>query len=75
MQNERNLTDRLGPWVTLALTMLYIFAMDLYFEYIISQEMDSIVQISATFLALFYTVWQIKLIVNQINKLIKKEIE
>jgi ACR3 family arsenite efflux pump ArsB len=72
MQNEKNLMDRIGPWTTVALTLIYVFLMTLYFEYIISQEMDTVIQGIATFLALFYTWWQMKLILNQFTKLFKK---
>jgi hypothetical protein len=39
-----------------------------YFEYIINREMNEIVQSIASVIALMYTAWQIKLIVNFINK-------
>ena len=72
MQNEKNLMNRIGPWATVALTLVYLSVITAYFEYVISQEVDAIIQGSATFLAIFYTWWQINLIINQFTKLFKK---
>jgi hypothetical protein len=72
MKNEKDLLERVGPWATVALTLIYFSVITFYFDYVISQEMDEIVQGVATFLAIFYTWWQIKLVVTQINKLFKK---
>jgi ACR3 family arsenite efflux pump ArsB len=72
MENEKNWIEKIGPWTTVALTLVYLSLITFYFDYVISQEMDEIIQGAATFLAIFYTWWQIKLVVTQINKLFKK---
>jgi hypothetical protein len=45
--------------------------MNLYFDYIISREVDALVQIIASFIALGYTSWQLQIIINYIIKTIK----
>jgi hypothetical protein len=72
MENEKNWIEKIGPWTTVALTLVYLSLITFYFDYVISQEMDEIIQGAATFLAIFYTWWQIKLVLTQINKLFKK---
>lgn len=58
----------LGLWGTIASVFIYISVIGMYGEYVISQPMDSTIQLIATFVALFYTVWQTKLILNFIKK-------
>ena len=58
-------------WHVLALTVVYFFIMNLFFDYVISREVDSLVQLGASFIALVYTVWQIQIIISYINKTIK----
>ena len=72
MESHKNSIEKIGPWATVALTLVYLSLITFYFDYVISQEMDEILQGAATFLAIFYTWWQIKLVLTQINKLFKK---
>jgi hypothetical protein len=58
-------------WHVLASLLVYIFIMNLFFDYIISREMDSIVQLITSFIALVYTSWEIQIITSYINKTIK----
>lgn len=58
-------------WHVLASLLVYIFVMNLFFDYIISREMDSLVQLITSFIALVYTSWQIQIITSYINKTIK----
>lgn len=65
---------KLGLWGVVGTTMIYMYVMNLYFRYVVNSEVDEILQIGATFMALIYTVFQIKLIVKEvINYLEKKE--
>jgi hypothetical protein len=78
MKNEKKLSLKIGPWGVVALTIAYIAIMNLYFEYCISREFDPILQMVSTLIAIYYTWWQIKLIVNTIinyitNKIKKEE--
>ena len=58
-------------WHVLASLLVYIFVMNLFFDYIISREMDSLVQLITSFIALVYTSWEIQIITSYINKTIK----
>jgi nitrogen fixation protein FixH len=58
-------------WHVLASLLVYIFVMNLFFDYIISREMDSLVQLITSFIALVYTSWQIQIITSYISKTIK----
>jgi hypothetical protein len=58
-------------WHVLASLLVYICVMNLYFDYIISREVDALVQIIASFIALGYTSWQLQIIINYIIKTIK----
>jgi hypothetical protein len=58
----------LGMWGTIATVFIYVFIVGKYGEYVINREVDYIIQLIATFVVLFYTVWQIKLISNFINR-------
>ena len=71
-QNEM-LKFKLGLWGVVGTTMIYIYIMNLFFSYVINREVDEILQIGASFIALFYTVFQIKLIVKEITNLFNKK--
>ncbi len=71
MKNETNLMDRIGPWSTVALTLVYVGLMSLFFDYVISREVPIELQTIAAFAALYYTWWQLKLIVTKLSTLIK----
>jgi hypothetical protein len=58
-------------WHVLASLLVYIYVMNLYSDYIISREVDALVQIIASFIALGYTSWQLQIIINYIIKTIK----
>ena len=58
----------LGMWGTIASVFIYIFIVGQYAEYVINREVDGIIQLIATWVVLFYIVWQIKIISNFINK-------
>jgi hypothetical protein len=47
--------------------------MNLFFNYVINREVDEILQIGASFIALIYTAFQIKQIVKEVINLFKKE--
>jgi uncharacterized membrane protein YjjP (DUF1212 family) len=64
---------KLGLWGVLALTFLYLFIVGLYFEYIINREVDILVQYLFSFVVLYYTVFQIKLIFNSLFKFNSKK--
>lgn len=57
---------KIGWWGLVGLTILYLYIMSLYFHHVMSTSVDEILQIGATFLALVYTVFQVKLIVNKV---------
>jgi hypothetical protein len=64
------IVNMLGLWGTIILTFIYGVIMGMFFDYIISREMDGFIQGSAIILALAYTVFQIKLVLTfVINKL------
>ena len=65
----------LNKWVVLALTFIYIVVMNFYFEYIINREVDSLIQVICTFVALMYTVFQLSLIASSLLKTINKKEE
>lgn len=64
---------KLGLWGLVGTTIIYIYIMNLFFNYVINREVDEILQIGASFMALIYTVFQIKLIVKEVINLFKKE--
>jgi hypothetical protein len=47
--------------------------MNLFFDYIISREVESLVQLGASFIALVYTVWQTQITISYINKQLKSK--
>jgi hypothetical protein len=66
-------TEKLGLWGVIILTTIYLYLMNMYFEYIINREVSSEIQIVLGLVALSYTIFQIKLIVNKLSNLFKKE--
>jgi hypothetical protein len=74
MKNEKKLNLR-NPWLVLALTFVYILIMDLYFHYCINSEVDMLLQTIATFVAIYYTWWQLHLIVTTLIESITKKIK
>lgn len=66
---------KLGPWVVVALTFIYISIMTIYFEYFVNRNVDEVLQITVTFLALAYTVFQLRLIINQLTNFINQKTE
>jgi hypothetical protein len=62
---------KITGWGVLALTIVYVFIMNLFFDYVISREVDSILQLGASFLALVYSVWQAGIIISYFTKTIK----
>jgi predicted membrane chloride channel (bestrophin family) len=66
-------TEKLGLWGVIILTTIYLYVINLYFEYIINREVESEIQIVLGLVALSYTIFQIKLIVNKLSNLFKKE--
>jgi hypothetical protein len=58
---------RITGWGVLGLTLIWVLVMNLFADYIISREVDSLVQIIASFFALAYSVWQFQIIINYIN--------
>lgn len=74
MKNEKKLTFNPGPWGAFCLTIVYLLVMDLYFHYCLNSEVDLYLQAGATIAAVYYTWWQLRLIVTIIiERLIKKE--
>ena len=65
--------EKLGLWGVIILTTIYLYVINLYFEYIINREVASEIQIVLGLVALSYTIFQIKLIVNKLSNLFKKE--
>jgi ABC-type sugar transport system permease subunit len=66
-------TEKLGLWGVIILTTIYLYLMNLYFEYIINREVASEIQIVVSLVALAYTIFQVKLIVKKAVSLLKKE--
>jgi hypothetical protein len=66
-------TEKLGLWGVIILTTIYLYLMNLYFEYILSREVQTEIQIVVSLFALAYTIFQIKLIVKEVIYLFKKE--
>jgi ABC-type sugar transport system permease subunit len=66
-------TEKLGLWGVIILTTIYLYLMNLYFEYIINREVASEIQIVVSLVALAYTIFQVKLIVKKAVSLFKKE--
>jgi hypothetical protein len=66
-------TEKLGLWGVILLTTIYLYVINLYFEYIINREVSSEIQIVLGLVALSYTIFTLKLIVNLVYNFIKKE--
>ena len=66
-------TEKLGLWGVIILTTIYLYLMNMYFEYIVNREVVTEIQIALGLVALSYTIFQIKLIVNKLSNLFKKE--
>jgi hypothetical protein len=62
---------KISGWGVLALTIVYVFIMNLFFDYVISREVDSVLQLGASFLALVYSVWQVQIIISYFNETFK----
>lgn len=71
MKNDKKLIDRIGPWSTVALTLVYVCLISLFFDHVVNREVDLELQVIATFLALYYTWWQLKLVVTKLTNIIK----
>jgi hypothetical protein len=67
--------ERLGTWGVIILTMIYLIVINTFFEYVINREVNSVIQIVAVLVALAYTVFTLKLIINLVYNIIKKEEE
>ena len=63
----------LGGWGVTILTVVYLYIIDLFTEYIISREVASEIQIVLTLGVLVYTIYMFKLIYNFIDNYLKKE--
>jgi hypothetical protein len=63
----------LGGWGVTILTIVYLYVINLYTEYVISREVMSEIQIVLTLGVLVYTYYMSKLIYNFIYKNLKEE--
>jgi hypothetical protein len=63
----------LGGWGVTILTVVYLYIIDLFTEYIISREVASEIQIVLTLGVLVYTYYMFKLIYNFTYNNLKKE--
>jgi hypothetical protein len=63
----------LSWWGVAILTVVYLYIIDLFTEYIISREVASEIQIVLTLGVLVYTFYMFKLIYNFIHNYLKKE--
>jgi hypothetical protein len=63
----------LSWWGVAILTIVYLYLIDLFTEYIISREVASEIQIVLTLGVLVYTYYMFKLIYNFIDNNLKKE--
>jgi hypothetical protein len=71
MKNEK-LNFNFGIWWIIVTIVIYISIMDLFFHYVISSNIDPILQGIATLAAIYYTWWEAKLIANFLIKQIEK---
>jgi undecaprenyl pyrophosphate phosphatase UppP len=65
--------ERLGTWGVIILTTIYLILINTFFEYVINREVNSTIQIVVALIALAYTIFTLKLIVNLVYNFIKKE--
>jgi len=63
----------LSGWGVIILTVVYLYIIDLFTEYIINREVASEIQIVLTLGVLVYTIYMFKLIYNFIDNYLKKE--
>lgn len=63
----------LGGWGVAVLTVVYLYMIDLFAEYIISREVASEIQIVSTLGVLVYTYYLLKLIYNFIQNNLKQK--
>ena len=63
----------LSWWGVAILTVVYLYIIDLFTEYIISREVASEIQIVLTLGVLVYTYYMFNLIYNFIDNYLKKE--
>lgn len=63
----------LGGWGVTILTMVYLYIIELFTEYIISREVASEIQIVLTLGVLVYTYYMLKLVYNFIHNNLKQE--
>jgi hypothetical protein len=63
----------LGGWGVAILTVIYLYVIDLFTEYIISREVASEIQIVLTLGVLVYTYYLLKLIYNFIQNNLKQK--
>jgi len=66
-------TEKLGIWGVVILTIIYLLVMNVFFEYVINREVDLILQAGGSVIALMYTVFMIRLVVNKLFDKLKKE--
>jgi hypothetical protein len=66
---------KLDKWGVIGLTIIYLFVMTFYFEYFVNRNVNEVLQIAVTFLALMYTVFQVRLIINQLTNFINQKTE
>ncbi len=66
---------KLEPWLVIALTFIYITCMTFYFEYFVNRNTNELLQVTVAFLALMYTVFQVRLIINQLTNFINQKTE
>jgi len=64
---------KLGIWGVVILTFIYLLVMNVFFEYVINREVDIILQAGGSVIALMYTVFMIRLVVNKLFNKLKKE--
>ena len=64
---------KLGVWGVVILTVIYLLVMNVFFEYVINSEVDLILQAGGSVIALMYTVFMIRLVVNKVFNKLKKE--
>tara|TARA_R110000868_G_scaffold39555_1_gene137671 strand:+ start:162 stop:383 length:222 start_codon:yes stop_codon:yes gene_type:complete len=65
--------EKLGTWGVIILTTIYLILINTFFEYVINREVNSTIQIVGVLIALAYTVFTLKLIINLVYNFIKKE--
>lgn len=64
---------KLGVWGVVILTVIYLLVMNVFFEYVINREVEIILQAGGSVIALMYTVFMIRLVVNKVFNKLKKE--